>query len=525
MSPAAIARACAAVLMLLAVATPARAFTVSSAFSDGCHESITEAALRSARVTLPPAATIPPTENERRLVADLPFVLPSDMQDLASASVLVGVRDNDLKGNAPSAVDEMALVTADPDQQQEHCLRAPGDDEPDGSANAVARCAKFVQQRAMAAVEALDAAGFPDPNVREPIAVYLSFRGTVTATLPAFWVRIGQALHALQDSFAHTYRTADGMHPTVALNWVDLANEKLVESRDGPPHKVDLDRCNAGDALRSRNEALAIEASTALLRAVLDPSRSVDQKSAAVGAVVAEYMSYSPGCDYANQWCDAPENAFAQTNFCGCSVPGRLAAPGVGLALLALAVVAAAARKRRWMAGAVGALVLLFASTARADDHEERGPRFGFAANVAGSFVDPALAGSVGLRMTAGQHFILGLDAELNGWYGLDGSRWVLGATSFYASGIVRYPVRRDLALRTTLSFGGAIELADLYGVPAGSSGFFAGVYPLGVEWRLTERVALILNPLGFAIPVTHITGAPFGYPQFRTQIGIELGI
>ncbi len=177
------------------------------------------------------------------------------------------------------------------------------------------------------------------------------------------------------------------------------------------------------------------------------------------------------------------------------------------------------------MAGAAGALVLLLASPARAEDEEKSGPRFGFAANVAGSFVDPALAGSVGLRMTAGQYFILGLDAELNGWYGLDASRWTLGATSFYASGIVRYPVRPDLALRTTLSFGGAVELADLYGVPAGSTGFFAGIHPLGVEWRLTERARLVLNPLGFAIPVTHITGAPFGYPQFRTQVGVELGI
>ena len=95
----------------LLFAAPAHAFTVASAFSHGCHEEITEAALRSVRVAFPTtAAPITPDENEQALVGDLPFDVPEDMRDLAAASLLVGVRDNDLKGGAPTDVDENAII-------------------------------------------------------------------------------------------------------------------------------------------------------------------------------------------------------------------------------------------------------------------------------------------------------------------------------------------------------------------------------------------------------------------------------
>jgi hypothetical protein len=53
--------------------------------------------------------------------------------------------------------------------------------------------------------------------------------------------------------------------------------------------------------------------------------------------------------------------------------------------------------------------------------------------------------------------------------------------------------------------------------------GFFAGISPLGIEWEAAKHVYLVFNPLGYAIPVTHLTGSPFGYSQFRTQLGVEL--
>jgi MYXO-CTERM domain-containing protein len=499
----------------LLFAAPARAFTVASAFSHGCHEEITETALRDVRTKYTSAAPIAPSAGERALVDDLPFAVPDDMRDLAAAALLVGVRDNDWKGGAPTDVDDNAIVAANPSTQEEHCLRSADDDEPDGSGAAFARCGAYIEARANEAIDAL-----ADPSTREPVRVYLSVRGDVTASLPAGWVRIGRALHALQDSFAHAYRTADGMHPTVALNWVDLVDKRYQISRDGPSHKMDLDQCNAGDAIRTRNKSLAIQASTELLAAVLDPSLASAQKSDAVHAVVVRYLTYQPGCTLANDWCNAPETQYTHIDVCGCSTPGARAASGLGIALVALAVLALVRRRR--LAG-VGAVVFAFLvpSVARADD-DERPQRFALAANVAASIIDPGVAGSVGLRFAPTRHLLLGLDGELNGFYGVNGSRFDLGTANIYASAILRWPIKRDFALRTTLSLGASFEIADLYGVPSGSAGFFAGLQPLGIEWRLAEHVALVLSPLGVAIPVPHLTGSPFAYPQFRTQVGLE---
>jgi len=503
----------------LLFAAPAQAFTVASAFSDGCHEEITEAALRDARSKFTTAAPISADESERALIADLPFSVPDDMRDLAAASLLVGVRDNDLKGHAPTDVDDNAIITADPTTQDEHCLRDSDDDEPAGSAATFARCGAYIEARAAEAISAL-----ADPSARDPIGVFLSIRGDVTASLPAFWVRIGRALHALQDSFSHAYRTSDGMQPTVALNWVDLVDKRYQVWRDGPAHSMDLDQCNAGDALRTRNKQLAAEASSALLAAVLDPGLSDSQKSDAVHAVVATYLTLSPGCTFQNDWCHAPETKYTRVDVCGCSTPGARTSSGLAVAFVALALATLVRRRRHRVITPLAILVALLApSVARADDvTPERPQRFAIAANVAGSIVDPGLAASVGVRFAPAHHLILGLDGELNAFYGVNGSRFELGTANVYASAILRWPIRRDLALRTTLSLGAAFEIADLYGVPSGSVGFFAGVQPLGVEWRLSDHVAFVLSPLGVAIPVPHLTGAPFAYPQFRTQIGFE---
>src|SRR5262249_27165475 len=85
-----------AVVACLPFAAPGQAFTVATRFTEGCHEEITEAALRAARKTFPTtAAPIAPDPNEKALIDDLPFAVPDDMRDLAAASLLVGVRDND----------------------------------------------------------------------------------------------------------------------------------------------------------------------------------------------------------------------------------------------------------------------------------------------------------------------------------------------------------------------------------------------------------------------------------------------
>jgi hypothetical protein len=547
--------ALACVTCALTWSATSRAFTISSALTDGCHEQITESALRTVRATNATATRLAPDRNEQALIDDLPFDVPSDMNEIAAASLLVGIRDNDLKGRSPTEIDQLATVHGDPNGQEEHCLRAEADDEPAGTVSSLARCRAFILARAMSAVDALAADGTPDANVRDRLDVSLSLRGRVNVSLPAFWIRTGQAMHALQDSFAHTYRDGAGSEVTVALNWIDLVNKVEVESRDGPPHKTDLDKCNAGDPLRNRNRDLATTASVELLSAMLAQGASREARSAGVNAMLDRYLAYSPGCTAANAWCDAAENAYTNTSACGCTLVGGDGNDLHYLGLFALALVAAASRRARRPRITSGAAVLVCVtaaitsapSVARAEDadkpaapipprtkeekveakkeHEHASP-FVLSAAVAGSVVDPALAQSVGARYRLSDRFLVGLDAEVNEWFGLNQKRFELGATSIYATGIFRFPMRFEpINLRTTVHLGGSYENLDLYGVPRGSVGLFVGAFPMGLEWKLSGNVFLIVDPLGIAVPVPHLTGAPFAYPQFRSQVGVELAL
>jgi hypothetical protein len=557
-------RGAAVALALAVLLAPgaAQAFTVQSPVTDGCHEQITEAALGGVRA-MGEGPAIAADANDQALIDDLPFDVEPDMREVAAASLLIGVRDNDLKGSLPTELDQLALVHGDPSKQEEHCLRAPGDDEPTGSADALARCRAFIRARALEALAGLDARSVPDPSVRVDLDVSLSLRGRVTASLPLFWVRIGQAMHALQDSFAHTYRTPSGEEVTVDLNFIDYADGTLVVSRDGPPHLMPLDDCNAGDGLRDRNKALATEASADLLLAALDPATSSAEKATAIDGVLDAYLGYSPGCTIDNAWCDAAENAYSNPS-CGCEAAG--AAQGGWLALLGLAGTLAGLRARRRRrgiearaAGLVAAAALgLVALPARAAAEDAPAPQapptttatpptitprtdaevksavkeqehaspIALVAGVAGSFDDVALAGAVGVHVRVNDRFIVGVEGELNAWYGFNSQRLVLGDANVYATGILRFPMKYEpINLRTTLQAGAAIDIVALYGVPSGSVGPFLGVYPLGLEWKASGHVFLVANPLGFALPVPHLVGTPFIYPQFRSQVALEVSL
>ena len=322
-----------------------------------CHERLASESLRAVRIALPDAARrTEPDANEQALIDDLPFSIDEDIADVAGATLLLAVRDNDLKGRGAEEVDQLAGIHGDPDGQREHCLRRPEHDEPDGSQLALEECKSFLRERFAAALAGLDAGGAPDAANRVDLEVTLAVRGNIDASLPAFWVRIGQAMHALEDGFTHTYRTEDGMRVTAALNWIDVVNKAYDEARDGPPHSQELDRCDDPDALRSLRRSLATEASVALLTAALDPGVPVDQRPASAEVLFERYLSYEPGCTFDNGWCNAPERAYADDTGCACTTAGspspRSSAP---LLLAGLAVALCAMRGRRSSRRAVGA--------------------------------------------------------------------------------------------------------------------------------------------------------------------------
>ena len=560
--------------LLLATERPAAAFSYESAVSAGCHERLTMVTLRTVRAQLPTAPAIDPDRNDRALVDDLPFTLDPDMKDLAAATLLVGVRDNDLKGRGPTEIDSLAQVHGDPDNQEEHCLRAAGDDEPDGSARALESCKRFIHGKLLEALDGLDARGVPDPDRRVDVDVTLSLRGRVTAPLPRFWMHMGQLIHAMQDSFAHTFRSPDRTHVRTVLNYIEYVDGNDVESRDGPLHRTGLDACDDLDDLRTLNLDVATQASIELLHAALDPALSRDAKIAAVDATLVKYLTLDPGCTEANGWCDAPERQYAVGQSCGCSVvgvrsSGAFAAAGCGLGVALLAL-----RRRRRRLSQLAALPLALAflaapTLAHAEDPQPEAPAaspsptttdpatgakvatdekkpppgvptvqeakaeqteakhrglFGVYAATSGSVTNPGLSGQLGARFRLSEQWSVGLDGELNGWYALQTKRFRAGAFNAYVTGIFHYPIRfAQVNLRTTAQLGTSTMLIDLYGAPRGTTGIFVGLVPLGLEIKLSPVFYLVFDALGIGLPVPQLRGAPFAYPQYRTALGLEV--
>jgi uncharacterized protein (TIGR03382 family) len=212
------------------------------------------------------------------------------------------------------------------------------------------------------------------------VGLHLSLRGHVDASLPTYYLRIGQAMHAIQDSFTHTYRSPDGMKITVVLNWLDSVNGSQSDSRDGPAHATKLDVCDDPDDLRKTRRTLAAEASTALLRATLDPRKSNDQRMAAVDLILDTYLGYSPGCTFNNGWCQAAEGQYKDSkNLFGCSTAGAYQSPGAMAAWSSMALLALMSRRKRrrrlgaFVAGGLVAAVFTFAAaSARAAPSDAR---------------------------------------------------------------------------------------------------------------------------------------------------------
>lgn len=535
------------VLVGLLSSAPASPFTVSSPVSKGCHEMITSEALREVRLDTANAAPLETSVDEKALVDDVQFVPDDDMKDLGGTTLLIGVRDNDLKGRSAEDLTQLAQVHGDPNNQQEHCLRAATQGELGGSQSAVADCRAFILGRVSQALDGLDANGKIDGSQRTSLKVRLSLRGTMDAALPTYYVRIGQGLHALQDSFSHVYRSADGMKVNVVLNWLSIVNGAPVESRDGPAHLAALDVCNDPDSLTTQRRTLATRATAALLRATLDPRMTRDGKLAAAGTVLDTYLGYSPGCTFDNQWCHAPENAYqgAKTG-CGAAAAG---ASGWVLLLTGLALVTLAGRRRAIRAGVVAAVLISVAARAESaapaavvNEHAppppvtravpEPGPKdpsrmaWGAYAGFSASANSAAVAGTVGARLRVSNHWTFGLSGEWNPWIALNGTPIRAGVINLYSSAILRFPLAyENFNLRTTGSLGASYLLTNLYGAGAGSVGLFVDLSPLGLEWKVSKVFFLIINPLSIALPVPQLQGVPLTYPQYRFSIGLEISL
>jgi hypothetical protein len=554
--------------MIVGHASDAAAYSVDSTVSAPCHEQITLRALRAIRSDFPELTRAPePSRGEIALIRDVPFDLPSDLRDLVGATLVLGNRDVDVRGNEPDDLDQLAVLHGDPARQREHCLRSPSQDEPNGGPEALSDCRDFITETVQSALEGLGSNGLVDAGRRIEVEVVLDLRGSVVVALPRFWLELGRALHTIQDGFSHTYRTPDQLAVRTVMNYLDSVEDRLVESRDGPPHSSALDECVDLDDFRIRRLSLATDASYDLLRAALEPAPTQTERLARTDMVLNEYLSFdeSADCTAANGWCDAPEHDYDVKRGCVCRAAG---AGGVGSGALpvvgALAVAAAAAVRRRrqrarFAAPAVaGSLALLLAPRAlhaqppenspapneniavvegdraappvvldTTPDTKQREP-FPLGVELAGGGAvldNAALAASLGLRYRLSSHFLIGADGEFNPWFSTSDRDLRAGTTNIYATGIVRFPLSfHRVNLRSTLQLGISRMNMDLVGVPEGSVGPFVGVNLLGIDYEMTRSFYLIVNPAHIAVPIPQINDVPFAYPQYRFTIGLQIG-
>jgi hypothetical protein len=325
-----------------------------------------------------------------------------------------------------------------------------------------------------------------------------------------------------------------------------------------------MDVCNDPDELRKAKRVLATEASVAFLRATLDPSLTTkDMKMAKVDELLATYLSYSPGCTFDNNWCNAPERQYkdkTSSTIFGCSSGGD----GFWAAICALVALTGLSRRRR-VTPSIAAVILIAgavalpAGSARAaepspppagaaaepapgtDKHTppapvvvpvaQPGPRdpseaaWGAYLGLSGSVDKPALAGQLGIRRRMSTHWTLGWDAELNPWVSAYGPTALRpGSFNTYGTAILRFPLAyENFNLRTTVNLGFSYLLFDLYGASKGSVGLYGAISPLGIEWKLSRVFLLIINPLSIAVPAPKIGGVPLTYPQYRVSIGLGI--
>ncbi len=332
----------------------AHAFTIASAFSDPCHEQATFEAFRRER-PIPPGTQPPGTPDQdatwieiaHYLEDDLGLRFSSDVDRMVLVSALIGVRFPDQKGFAIVDLENIREIHLAEQGQEDHALRHMDQDGDEGSPAAVDETRAHILEVLGRAYE-----DYRLPTVSEQTAFvpfFLDFYGAVDVRVwrPAF--RVGVALHALQDSFPHTYRSPDARRVYAVGNYIDALRGPFDERRDGPRHSDFLDAC-AKDEVRPLHES-AIQASADLLAATRAYFETGDQ--APIVAVLDDWLVVAPGCGYPD-YCGTPWVALAKRDETQPPLACTAASPGErgprswagALVLLGAAVLAALRRGR-----------------------------------------------------------------------------------------------------------------------------------------------------------------------------------
>jgi len=545
-----------ALLTLVSIPSAAHAFEISSPITKPCHEEITEDAARSA--VFPDFAAAPaPTEDQRRAMADLVFNLPED--NVWMLALLIGVRSNDVEDRQPTDLSSLIHIHDDPEKQDEHCIRRQQDDGSAGDVGALAACRDFI-------IGELETGGLLaeqlDLAATEQVSSFFKFRGKYTIALPTFAYRLGRALHAVEDSYAHSMRDPESGNVRHVLNYIDaFGSSDYDEAIDGYQHLSSLDDCRRTDDVQVARVAHARDNVAAILAAIADPA---PDRRARVEAAVDAALVLTLNCTPDNNYCEAPELAEPKgARTFGCQVAGASS----------LAVVAALAfllatrrRSKARVAGSLSLLALILAPTlVRAQpepaepaqpaqpaetpmvpDPEHQKPpedttpakdapavvqdrssfaRWHFDARLGGAWDDAAAGAALGISVDY-KKWSFGVFGEWNPFFSFDevGSVRAGVANGFLATSY-RWYHSDKISLSTRLELGTSVMLFDLLGIDKYTTGIYFGGSLTSVRFPISKGAAFTFDPIHFAAPTPRPFGIPFYYKQYRVTVGLEIAL
>ncbi len=286
---------------------PAHAFTISTGFTDACHETIVCMAFESFLVDLPlTTLPVPETEDWRRVANYLMETAGEDpnaydeAQRFLIVSLLVGVRSPDTEGHSILNLDNARGLHTDPDPvgQYLHALRGVDDDGPEGERVAIEGIRHAIRDSLEQAVAA----------ARRPIAqqtiraeIYFDFYGPIEIDVwaPAYFV--GRAAHTMQDSFSHTVRNeSDGFRQIVTIfNYSEAVSGTIEHDRDGIAHSEAMDSCDG------RNEPIL----TAVTRATRDVFVAARE--------LFRGRNPNAGAEVVDQWVTLASDCGPSAGYCG----------------------------------------------------------------------------------------------------------------------------------------------------------------------------------------------------------------
>lgn len=304
----------------------ATAYSIGTAFSEPCHESITAAAFAKTPwlwdAAIEPRRAIDAAVGAALLV-HVGVAVEDDARTFALMSLIVGVRAPDTEGRSLLELEQTRQVHAAPADQYGHALRAAADDGQAGDERALQGAREQLIALVLAAQLALAA---PHDAQFHRTTYTLDFYGPVALEVwrPA-WL-LGRALHLVQDSFAHTLRTEDPHWVAHVLTYVDALSPMHDDARDGLRHSGRLDACTA-------ETAPLVAAATAASVEVLE----VGRLGAAAASLPGEHwLRLEASCSQSRDRCHSPWLQLAgeevTSPYLGCSiVPTLLPVWAVGL--------------------------------------------------------------------------------------------------------------------------------------------------------------------------------------------------